>query len=43
MREDLRRVGIEVLDEPPSAYEARVNRELPAMRALVSRAGMSAD
>ena len=27
MREDLRRVGIEVLDEPPSAYEARVNRE----------------
>lgn len=43
MREDLRRVGMEVLDEPPSAYEARVNRELPAMRALVRRAGMTVD
>ncbi len=43
MREDLRRVGTEVLDEPPSAYEARVNRELPSMRALVRRAGMSVD
>jgi tripartite-type tricarboxylate transporter receptor subunit TctC len=43
MREDLRRVGIELLDEPPSAYETRVNRELPAMRALVVRAGMSVD
>ncbi|MBP8307273.1 MAG: tripartite tricarboxylate transporter substrate binding protein [Burkholderiaceae bacterium] len=43
MREDLRKVGVDVLDEPPSAYEARVNRELPAMRALVIRANMSVD
>lgn len=43
MREDLEKAGLMVEPEPPSAYEARVNRELPLMRALVRRAGMTVD
>ena len=43
MQEDLKRVGVTPLNEPPSAYETRVNAELPLMRAIVRRAGMTVD
>ena len=43
MQADLVKAGVEVLYEPPAAYEERVNRELPAMRTLVERAGIKAD
>lgn len=43
MREDLGKAGLMVEPEPPAAYEARVNRELPLMRALVRRAGITVD
>ncbi|MEN9628327.1 MAG: hypothetical protein RJA10_1554 [Pseudomonadota bacterium] len=40
---DLAKAGLDVGYEPPAAYEARVQRELPAMRQLVQRAGIVAD
>ncbi len=40
---DLAKAGLEVGYEPPSAFEARVNRELPAMRELVRKAGITID
>jgi len=43
MQADLARAGLDIGYEPPAAFEARVNRELPAMRALVQRAGITAD
>lgn len=43
MQADLVKAGVEVLYEAPTAYEERVNRELPAMRTLVERAGIKAD
>jgi tripartite-type tricarboxylate transporter receptor subunit TctC len=43
MQADLTRAGLEVGYEPPAAFDARVNRELPAMRALVQKAGITVD
>lgn len=43
MQADLARAGLDVGYEGPSAYEARVARELPAMKALVLKAGITAD
>jgi len=43
MQADLVRAGLEVRYEPPAAFEARVNRELPVMRALVQKAGITVD
>lgn len=43
MRDDLAKAGLEIGYEPPAAFEARVNRELPMMRALVQRAGITVD
>lgn len=43
MQAELVKAGLEVAYEPPAAYEARVNRELPAMRALVQKAGITVD
>ena len=43
MQADLAKSGLELGYEPPPAFEARVNRELPAMRALVQRAGITVD
>jgi tripartite-type tricarboxylate transporter receptor subunit TctC len=43
LQADLAKVGLEVGYEPPAAFEARVNRELPAMRALVQKAGITVD
>ena len=40
---DLARAGLDVGYEPPAAFEARVQRELPAMRQLVQRAGIIAE
>ncbi len=43
LQDDLAKAGLAVGYEPPSAFEARVNRELPAMRALVQKAGITVD
>ena len=43
LQADLAKSGLEVGYEPPAAFEARVNRELPAMRALVQKAGITVD
>jgi tripartite-type tricarboxylate transporter receptor subunit TctC len=43
MQADLTAAGVVVAYEPPAAYDARVARELPAMRALVHKARISAD
>ncbi|RPH44368.1 MAG: tripartite tricarboxylate transporter substrate binding protein [Burkholderiales bacterium] len=43
MRDELTRAGLEVAHEPPPAYDARVARELPQMRALVHKAGISSE
>ncbi len=43
LQADLAKAGLEVGYEPPAAFEARVNRELPAMRALVQKAGITVD
>ena len=43
MRGDLAAAGLEVAYEPPATYEARVSRELPAMRALVHKAGIPSE
>jgi len=43
MQADLTKAGLDVALEPPAAFEARVSKELPAMRALVQRAGITAD
>lgn len=43
MKADLEKAGLEPLYEPPAAYEVRVNRELPAMRALAQKANITAD
>ena len=43
MLADLVKAGLDVGYEPPAAFEARVQRELPAMRALVQRAGIVAE
>jgi tripartite-type tricarboxylate transporter receptor subunit TctC len=42
-RADLTRVGVDVEYGPPPAYEARVNKELPTVRAYVQRAKISVD
>lgn len=41
-RPQLEKVGLTVRFEPPSAYDARVGKELPAMQALVQKANMKA-
>lgn len=43
MKADLEKAGLDVHYEPPAAYEAKVNAELPAMRALVRRANITVD
>lgn len=43
LRDELAKAGLDVGYEPPAAFEERVNRELPAMRALVKRAGITVD
>lgn len=43
MQAELAKAGLDIGYEPPAAFEARVNRELPAMRALVQKAGITAD
>jgi tripartite-type tricarboxylate transporter receptor subunit TctC len=43
LRDDLAKAGLDAGYEPPAAFEARVNRELPAMRALVQKAGITVD
>ncbi len=43
MQAELGKAGLEVHYEGPETFEARVNRELPAMRALVQRAGIKVD
>ena len=43
MQAELTKAGLEVAYEGPETYEPRVNRELPAMRALVQKAGITVD
>jgi tripartite-type tricarboxylate transporter receptor subunit TctC len=43
MQAELAKAGLEVAYEPPAAFEARVNRELPAMRELVKKANITVD
>ncbi len=43
LQADLAKSGLEVGYEPPSTFEKRVNRELPAMRALVQKVGITVD
>jgi tripartite-type tricarboxylate transporter receptor subunit TctC len=43
MQADLAKAGLEVAYEPPAAFEARVNRELPAMRELVKKANITVE
>ncbi|BEP58725.1 tripartite tricarboxylate transporter substrate binding protein [Variovorax sp. V118] len=43
VRAELRRSGIDVQSEPGSAYETRVARELPLLRASVHKAGLQVD
>ncbi|MFO1327125.1 MAG: tripartite tricarboxylate transporter substrate binding protein [Rubrivivax sp.] len=40
---DLAKAGLDVAYEPPAAYEARVLKELPLMRELVLKAGITVD
>lgn len=40
---DLIKAGVDVGYEPPSAYDARVTRELPLIRAYVHKAGLTPD
>lgn len=40
---DLTKAGVDVGYEPPSAYDARVTRELPLIRAYVHKAGLTPD
>jgi tripartite-type tricarboxylate transporter receptor subunit TctC len=42
-RAELVRVGIDAAYEPPAAYEQRVAKELPLLRAYAHQAGISAD
>lgn len=43
LQADLAKAGLDIGYEPPAAFEARVNKELPAMRSLVQKAGITAD
>jgi len=43
MQADLAKAGLDVGYEPPATFEARVNRELPQMRELVRKAGITVD
>jgi tripartite-type tricarboxylate transporter receptor subunit TctC len=43
MQADLAKAGLEAGYEPPAAFEARVNRELPLMRELVKKANITVD
>ena len=43
VRQALQQAGLDVDYEPPAAYAARINRELPLMRAYVHKAGMKLD
>lgn len=43
LRAELTQAGMDVAPEPPAAYEARVNAELPRLRATVHQAGLVAD
>ena len=43
LRAELTQAGLDVAPEPPAAYEARINAELPRLRATVHQAGLVAD
>ncbi len=43
MAADLGKAGLDVGYEPPAAFEARVQRELPLMRKVVQQAGITPD
>jgi len=43
MQADLAKAGLDVGYEPPATFEARVARELPVMRELVKKAGITVD
>jgi tripartite-type tricarboxylate transporter receptor subunit TctC len=43
MQAELNKAGLEVGYEPPAAFDARVSRELPAMRELVRKANITVD
>ena len=43
MAADLAKAGLDVGYEPPAAFEARVQKELPVMRELVQKAGITVD
>jgi tripartite-type tricarboxylate transporter receptor subunit TctC len=43
LRAELTQAGLDVASEPPAAYEARINAELPRLRATVHQAGLVAD
>lgn len=40
---DLTKAGVDVAYEPPAAYDTRVTRELPLIRAYVHKAGLTPD
>ena len=40
---DLTKAGVDVAYEPPTAYDTRVTRELPLIRAYVHKAGLTPD
>jgi tripartite-type tricarboxylate transporter receptor subunit TctC len=42
-RAELTQAGVDIAYQPPAAYEARVAKELPQMRAYVQRARMTTD
>jgi len=43
MQADLAKAGLDVGYEPPATFEARVAKELPVMRDLVKKAGITVD
>jgi tripartite-type tricarboxylate transporter receptor subunit TctC len=43
IRAELQKVGVDVAYEPPAAYDERVTRELPRLRAYVHKAGLTVD
>lgn len=43
IKSDLTKAGVDVAYEPPAAYDARVTKELPLIRAYVHKAGLTPD
>ena len=42
IKDQIEKTGFSVAHEPPAAYDARLAKELPALRALVHKAGITA-